>query len=312
MPWKQNYTVSDEKTLVDRELHWPGGARCGVQIVIDLSVAGGPQGISAADLRSSRAEFGNAVGLGLVLDMLQRYELRATFAVPAVIAEIAPDRIEAILKRGHEVAANGLKHEDVSKLAREDEKERIALATEILQRVTGRKPAGWFLLPRQKDPFAAGAISPNSVDLVLEAGYRYLGNGIADDIPHYWVSDFATRRAILTLPYYYHYDDQFFLLFPPQGTNLENPNSLARNWRAELDAQYKRGRWFSMTLHPHIIGWANRIQVLDEFLAHMRSLPGLWNPTGSEIAEHWAENYPPQTHLRLEESIWKDYPGSLS
>jgi len=312
MPWKQNYTVSDEKTLLDRELHWPDGARCGVQIVVDLSVASGPQGITAADLKSSRAEFGRAVGLDLVLDVLKRYELRATFAVPAVIAEIAPDRITHILERGHEIAANGLKHEDTSKLERQDEAERIGLATEILRRFTGRAPAGWFLLPRQKDRFAAGAISPHTVDLLLEAGYRYLGNGIADDIPHYWVSDFAARRAILTLPYYYHYDDQFFLLFPVAGTNLENPESLARNWRAELDAQYKRGRWFSMTLHPHLIGFANRLHVLDEFLAHMHSLPGLWNPTGAEIADHWAANYPQATHLKLEQSVWKDYPGSLS
>ncbi len=46
-------------------------------------------------------------------------------------------------------------------------------------------------------------------DLMAEAGYAYLGNGLSDDIPHYWVSGFAARRSILTLPYYYHFDDQF-------------------------------------------------------------------------------------------------------
>ena len=35
--------------------------------------------------------------------------------------------------------------------------------------------------------------------------------------PNYWGSDFASRRALLTLPYYYHFDDQFFLMFPAQG-----------------------------------------------------------------------------------------------
>lgn len=312
MPWKQGYTISDEKSLADRELAWPDGHRCGVQIVVDLSVASGSAGITAADLTSSRAEFGRAVGLDLVLEILQRYGLRATFAVPALIADIAPDRIRRILDAGHEVAANGLKHEDVSKLSRDEEKERIALATSILERVTGCAPAGWFTLPRQKDSFAGGTISPHTVDLLLEAGYRYLGNGLADDIPHYWVSDFAARRSILTLPYYYHYDDQFFLLFPPQGSGLENPDSLARNWRTEFDAQYKRGRWFGMTLHPHIIAWANRLQVLDEFFAHMRSLPALWNPTGNEIADWWDAHYPARTHLKLQDSIWKDYPGSLN
>ncbi len=52
------------------------------------------------------------------------------------------------------------------------------------------------------------------MDLLIEGGYEYMGNGLADDVPHYWITDFASRRAMLTLPYYYHFDDQWFLLFP--------------------------------------------------------------------------------------------------
>jgi hypothetical protein len=87
---------------------------------------------------------------------------------------------------------------------------------------------------------------------------------------------------------------------------------LFRNWRAELDAQYKRGRFFSMTLHPHHIGWCNRMAGLEDFLAYMRSLPDLWNPTGAECSAYWTKTYPSDTHLKLESSIWKDYPDSLS
>ena len=43
------------------------------------------------------------------------------------------------------------------------------------------------------------------------------------------------------------------------GTGLENPETLLRNWKAELDAQYKRGRHFAMVLHPHAIGWPSRL-----------------------------------------------------
>ena len=53
---------------------------------------------------------------------------------------------------------------------------------------------------RQGERYAVGAVSPNTIDLLLEAGYLYLGNGLADDIPYYSVSDFASRRALLTLP----------------------------------------------------------------------------------------------------------------
>jgi hypothetical protein len=33
------------------------------------------------------------------------------------------------------------------------------------------------------------------MDLLLDAGYEWFGNGLADDAPHWWVTDFASRRA---------------------------------------------------------------------------------------------------------------------
>jgi len=150
------------------------------------------------------------------------------------------------------------------------------------------------------------------MDFLIEAGYAYMDNGLADDIPHYWVTDFASRRALLTLPYYYHFDDQFFLMFPRKGTGLEHPDALFKNWKAEFAAQYKRGRHFHMTLHPQHIGWCNRLQLLADFFAYLRGFPALWNPTGAQCARYWLETYPASTYLRLEPSIWRDYPGSLS
>jgi peptidoglycan/xylan/chitin deacetylase (PgdA/CDA1 family) len=312
MPWKQGYTISDEKSLADAGVRWPDAKRCAIHIVVDLSVASGPEGIVPRDLASEAAVFAVNDGLDGLLDALARHGLRATFAVPAVMAECYPARVRDIARHGHEIAAHGLKHEDVSQLPRGEEEARIKLATEMLTAVVGTRPAGWFSLPRQTDPFAGGSISANTMQLLLEAGYHYMGNGLADDLPHYWVTDFAKRRAILTLPYYYHFDDQFFCMFPVAGTGLENPDMLFRNWRAELDAQYQRGRFFTMTLHPQHIGWCNRMAGLEDFLARITRLPDLWNATGAECANYWTQAYPASTSLRLAPSIWQDYPGSLS
>ena len=90
MPWKDGYTISDEKSLADADLRWPEGKRCAVHIVVDLSVASGPEGIGARDIKSAPAEFGANQGLDLVLAQLDKHGLRATFAVPAVTAEIYP------------------------------------------------------------------------------------------------------------------------------------------------------------------------------------------------------------------------------
>src|ERR1700691_4910093 len=113
MPWKEGYTISDETSLTDDQVRWPGAARCCVSVTIDLSVASGPAGITAADLASPRAQFGARDGLEQVLRVLRQFDLRATFAVPAVIARAFPDTLRAVVAEGHEIAAQGLLHEDV-------------------------------------------------------------------------------------------------------------------------------------------------------------------------------------------------------
>ena len=139
-----------------------------------------------------------------------------------------------------------------------------------------------------------------------------MGNGLADDIPHYWVASHEPRRTMLVLPYYYHFDDQYFILFPSAGSGLENPDVLVRNWKAEFNAQYRRGRMFQMTLHPRHMGWGHRLYALEGFLQHMRQFPGLWSAHSEACADYWMDTWPASRALKLEECIWQDYPGSLS
>ena len=309
MPWKDGYTIATEKSFSDADVRWPEGQRCCFSVTVDLSVASGPEGITEADLVSAKAQFGLREGLDRIRRALDRFGLKATFATPAVMARVHAHTLRVLTQEGHEIAAEGFRHEDVTAMPRADEADRIALTTSVLSDITGRRPEGWFSLPRQGDKFAGGTISPNTMDLLIDAGYAWFGNGLADDIPHHWVTDAASRRSILAMPYYYHYDDQFFLLFPSKGTGLEHADSLFRNWRAEFDAQYRRGRHFHMTLHPYASGFGHRVRLLETFLQYVSGTLGVWNATASEVIAHWRQIDPVP---RLEPSIWRDHPGSLS
>jgi hypothetical protein len=79
MPWKQGYTISDEKSLSDDEVRWPDGNRCCISVVVDLSPARGPEGIRAADLMSPAALFAMHGGLDGLLSVLRRFDIKATF-----------------------------------------------------------------------------------------------------------------------------------------------------------------------------------------------------------------------------------------
>ncbi|MGH7099788.1 MAG: hypothetical protein ACREE4_19330, partial [Stellaceae bacterium] len=73
MPWKERYTISDEKSLEDDAIRWPEGARCGLGITIDLSLAAGPEGLCAADLTTPEALFGLNQGLTALCSVLRRH-----------------------------------------------------------------------------------------------------------------------------------------------------------------------------------------------------------------------------------------------
>jgi phage tail protein X len=102
MPWKQGYTISDERSLADSEVRWPDDARCCVTVTVDLSVASGPEGVTAADLATPEALFGANQGLAALREVLRRHAMRATFAVPAVIAHIHCDLVRSLAAEGHE------------------------------------------------------------------------------------------------------------------------------------------------------------------------------------------------------------------
>ena len=121
MPWKQGYTISDERSLADSEIRWPDGARCCIAVAVDLSVASGAEGITAADLAVPEALFGVNQVLAALREILRRHGVRATFAVPAVIAHLHGDLGRSLAAEGHEIAAHGFLHEEVSGLGRDEE-----------------------------------------------------------------------------------------------------------------------------------------------------------------------------------------------
>jgi peptidoglycan/xylan/chitin deacetylase (PgdA/CDA1 family) len=311
MPWKTGHTISDERTVADHDVHWPDGRSCWLRIIVDLSPTCDAGGLKPSDFATPESYYGMHQGLDALLSTLEHHRLRATFAVPAVVAALHPHTVQATWSAGHEIAAGGWKREDVSVLSAPDELDRIRRTTELLADVVGERPHGWFALPRASDPFATGSISDHTVPLLLREGYTYLGNSPADDLPHYWVTSPDGPRAILALPYDYALDDAFFLLFPAAGTGLENPDVLDRNRRAELAAQHRRGRAATITLNANASGWPHRRARLEAFLSYATSLPGIWNATSREAATHWQSQHPPDD-LVIEPSIWQQHDDSVN
>jgi peptidoglycan/xylan/chitin deacetylase (PgdA/CDA1 family) len=130
----------------DMSVAWPNGARCAVMITYDFDAE---TLWTSRDDRNwkrpgvlSQGRYGAKVGVPKILEMLAETETPATFFVPGWTVENHTDRVEMILKAGHEVGHHSYSHKWVS----EDpaaEAEEFEKGLDALKRCVGVTPKGF-------------------------------------------------------------------------------------------------------------------------------------------------------------------------
>lgn len=100
-----------------------------------------------------------------LLDIFEKYNIRATFFVLAWNAERAPELVKEIQAKGHEIASHGYKHELCSNMSEEELREDLLKSKTILEDITGIQIQGYR---------APGfSINDKTVNLLKEIGYKY-------------------------------------------------------------------------------------------------------------------------------------------
>lgn len=78
-----------------------------------------------------------------ILDLLEKYNVKATFAVLGSLAEKNSELIKDIFDRGHEIASHGYSHRMLHELGKEGFEDEIKRSVELLSSITGEKPIGF-------------------------------------------------------------------------------------------------------------------------------------------------------------------------
>jgi peptidoglycan/xylan/chitin deacetylase (PgdA/CDA1 family) len=219
-----------------------------------------------------RGEYGARVGIYRVLDLLQRYQLPATFFVPGHTVDSFPEAVHAILEAGHEIAHHSYAHTDPSEQTPDEERQDMEYALESLMKI-GIRPLGY------RSPSAD--ISPVTLNLLEEYGFLYDSSLMADDFKPYHprLGDLVSRDAPLVkghesklweLPISFELDDwiHFQFNFEPYENGTSAPGKVLEIWEPELDWMHTnvdRGV-MTLVLHPQVIGRAHRIQMLERFI----------------------------------------------
>ena len=78
-----------------------------------------------------------------ILDLFEKYEIKATFFTLGYIAEQFPDLIKEINNKGHEIASHGYSHLDIRKTTEHEFEKDIKKSIDILEKIIGKKILGF-------------------------------------------------------------------------------------------------------------------------------------------------------------------------
>ena len=271
---------------------WPNGARLALWINVavqffPLNQRGKPfpppGGMSTPypDLRHyTLRDYGNRVGLFRCLDAIDEVGLTPTFSVNAAIAERCPQLLERISRRGNEILASSWNMDTLhhGELAIDEERALIGRSLSALRAAVDQPVTGWLSPARSQ--------SSNTPDLLAEAGVRYMGDWINDDMPY----PFATGQGeLIALPLSLELDDQFII-----QSNLHSEWEYADQVKDACDyllaeaGRTGHGRLLALSVHPWLMGQPHRIRAFESALKHISEQTGIWSAPASEIVAAWS------------------------
>jgi peptidoglycan-N-acetylglucosamine deacetylase len=259
---------------------WKGGARCAVALSFDSDhdtneLRDGGKSIG----RMSWGQYGNRVGVPRILDLLDRYGIKASFYVPAVAALLYPDEQKRLVAEGHEIGIHGWIHELNSVLPYEAERDLMFRSTDTLEKITGVRPVGL------RTP--SWDFSPNTLRIETELGLLYDSSLMADEDCYDLVMD-GKSTGIVEVPVEWVRDDAvYFMMNRFQSLRpYTPPKDVLEIFLREFDAAYQAGGLFQLTMHPHIITPRSRIWILEEIIRHAHAKGDVWFATHAEVAAY--------------------------
>ena len=280
-------------------VEWPGGARIAVSLVVnyeegsEYSLLDGdahhetnnevpsPIPLEQRDLlNESFFEYGSRVGVWRLLDMFDRYGVKATFYCCALALERNRELAREITGRGHEPCGHGYRWTEPHRMSREEERADISRTVESIAETTGERPVGWFT---RYGP------SVNTRELAAaEGGFLYDSMAANDDLPYYVR---VNGKPWLVLPYSFETNDARFW----RG-GLVSVNDFFEYLKDSFDCLYAEGesqpKMMSVGLHCRIAGRPARSRAVARFLEYALGFSGVWFARRVDIARWWRERYP--------------------
>ena len=285
----ENMRYEYSPVIARRTIQWPNKARLAVWVIpniehfefdapaIDISGAASP----IPDVSNyARRDYGNRVGIWRIMEILDRYDIKATAALNSAVCEHYPIIIHEGKKRGWEFMGHGVTNSTrLAKLSEDEERKIIKSVIQTIAHAAGKQPEGW-LSPGLMETF-------NTPDILAEQGIRYLCDWCSDDQPYRMK---VKKGNLISMPYSLDINDlPAFLRF--SKTTEEFYEMIKEQFDVLYEEGAASGRVMAIALHPFVIGQPHRIKCLDKALRYIKRHKDVWFATGSEIAKWYYEHH---------------------
>jgi putative urate catabolism protein len=283
---------------------WPNGAKLALSFVLNYE-EGGENTVLNGDAGSelylhevpggspilgernrtveSQFDYGARAGVWRILRTFAARKLPLTVYGVGRALELNPTVTRAFADAGHEVASHAWRWIDYHSVDEATERAEIARCVEVIERLTGTRPVGWY----------TGRISPNTRRLVAEhGGFLYDSDSYADDLPFYVT---AAGKPMLIIPYTLDNNDMKYAV-PPGFSAPDGWEQYMTDAFETLLAEGRAGapKMMSVGLHCRLIGRPGRAAALARFLDKVAATPDVWVCRRADIARHWWAQHPPK------------------
>lgn len=240
---------------------------------------------------SERQEYTFDVGAWRILDLLNRYGVKATFLVSGAGAEHHPDLLEAIADQGHEIAAHGYyQSRPATAMDQEEEQRDIERTTEVLRKASGQRPVGWI------NPGAK--CTEKTFEYLVNHDYLWHGDLRGDDLP-YGIK--VNGETLVEIPHRTLTSNDFAFFGGKDGIysqiiSLRSTDDASSFFRTVFDgfrktAEREGSQSFTLGIHPFVSCLPDRIWAINDMISYLNNSPDVLVAPYRDIAEWWKDQY---------------------
>ncbi|GAA1133039.1 polysaccharide deacetylase family protein [Kribbella jejuensis] len=263
-------------------LTWPDGKRVAFYVGLNIehfllgkpSTSIWPLDLDPDPLNHGWREYGARVGIWRIIDILDRYGIRASALLNSDVAQHNPQIVKAGVERGWAWLAHGRTNSILHTGYEPDEERRVLTEiTDTIEAATGQRPRGWM---------GPGLTEThNTPQLLSELGYQYLLDWTNDDQPYR-----LTIPGMFSVPYTLELND--LGLFQRGLSGPDFLQMVKDQYDVLRDDLAGTGRVMALALHPFVIGQPFRAKYLNLALEYVASQSDVWLTTSDDIAAHFA------------------------